>query len=246
MKKRSLVCKLAVSGMLAAIPAHAQTFSVTGSTQGCFALDAAVGSCVAANNPVLNIGTTATMTYNRQAAVSAGPVTVGSTSSYAIANLGSFVFNGGTQTEVNSNIYSFNLYLTIASPTPTGGATQNIIGELSGKVKDSGSQVDIDFDGFATFAYNNSQFWVTVDNIVDIKYGQTRTLTGSVYCQTKKGKPATGNGPGGSVVQGCGQPVVGGQGQALAQVVPEPATYVLMLSGLLGLGLASRIRRRSE
>jgi len=214
---------LAVGLLLVALAgrsAAAQSIFVKGNAQGCFGL-----GCVPRENDAITLSGV-NLSYS-----SGSPVDFTGTTSNGLLAVSSLVGNFGVlsvgtaavTTAINS---VFNLLVTFSSPSTSSPISFDVL--LSGKVRSTAQgALVVDFDPAATEAgqVNATSQWVSFYDV------QTNTA-GSIRLTTY-----------GTSVPAGGTTKLNGLVEA--QVTPEPASIVLMGTGLFGVFGAARRRRQA-
>ncbi len=210
--------RLSAAALAAAVafasPASAQ-ITFTGFSNGCFGI-----ACVPATtnaNATSTIGPLIFRNSTFTGNTTGGFLAIGSQPSTTmnVDNLGSFLLNSGSQNFAGGQ---FNLRVSFTAPAGTAPANQvftaNLLGQVLTGASDNGGVTIMFTNPTQQFSFDGGTFTLTVNNV---------SLQG--------------------VAQGGDPRLVSLSGFINATVVPEPSTYLLMGSGLLGLGVMYRRRR---
>ena len=225
--KRSIQVTLAAiaAAISFAQPAKAQVL-FTGYTNGCFYITAGA-ACVpeTANSNVVDAFGPLTYRNSTFSGISSfGFLGIGAnpSSTTNIDNLGSFLLTAGTQSFVGE---SFVLRVSFTAPggvvPPSTLFTANLAGNVVANPVDAGGYSLIFTNPAQVFTYPEGSFTLNVNNIAGLG-----VATGS----SDKLVALTGS-------------IVVNAGPGQQSVVPEPSTYLLLASGLAGIGIIARRRR---
>lgn len=217
----SAVSRLSAAAVAAtialAVPAQAQV-TFAGFTNGCFYTAGACAPGTGTGGTASTLGnlTYRTSTFNGTTSSIDGSLGLGAAAGTPnIGNLGSFALANGTY---DYNPGSFMFRVTFTSPSGTTPGNQLFMADVMGSVVNSDGGVRIDFDNNPMiFTYTGGTFSLVLDDVSLIR----SATAGAVSEVALTGFIRT------------------------TSVVPEPSTYVLMASGLAGLGFAARRRRRN-
>ena len=163
------------------------------------------------------IGATATCSYANGSSLLFNGAPVQSVVGAGVANFGSFQTAGMALQSHLGNSFT----LQIQQTSPTVGTSMNIIGQITGSISATslgGSGGLVWTPNTTTFAVGAVNYRLFVDNTGGINIEPPRAAGVLSDMQTLRGN---------------------------VSVVPEPSTYLLMASGLAGLGMMYRRRRNA-
>ena len=163
------------------------------------------------------IGATATCSYANGSSLLFSGAPVQSVVGAGVANFGSFQTAGLAQQSYVGNSFT----LQIQQTSPTAGPSMNIIGQITGAISataQGGSGGLVWTPGMTTFSVGAVNYRLFVDNTGGINIEPPRPAGVLSDMQTLRGN---------------------------VSVVPEPGTYLLVASGLAGLGIMARRRRNA-
>jgi hypothetical protein len=164
------------------------------------------------------VGSTATCSYANGSLLQYNTVVTQNVVGAGTANFGSFQTSGTTLQSYVGNSFT----LQIAQLSPTVGSSPNILGAITGSFSSSalgGSGGLVWTPDVTTFKIGDVDYRLFVDNTGGINIEPPRAGSTLGDMQTIRGSVAT--------------------------TVPEPGTYLLMASGLAGLGMIARRRRNN-
>ena len=216
----SAVSRLSSAAMVAATlafaaPAHAQV-TFTGFTNGCFSLTTCVPGTTSGNTTdTYGNLTYRTATFDGTTSNIDGFLGLGDAPGNPnIGNLGSFSLANG---DFNYNPGNFVLRVTFTAPAGVAPSSQLFTADILGSVTGTNGGVQIDFDNNPlVFTYTGGTFTFQLNDVALIRNAASGTTSDVALTGFIR----------------------------TSSVVPEPGTYMLMATGLVGLGLVSYRRRQ--
>lgn len=210
---RRLSAAAVAAGLAFASPASAQV-TFTGYTNGCFYT---VVACTPALTPGNSTASLASLTYRNSTfsvTTANGIAQIGNAPNNPnVNNLGSFTLPNITANEVYAGDF-FLLNIFFTAPSSAMPTNVNLLATLSGTLVNSTGGLTVDFNNAEQlFSWDGGTFSLEVADL-----NLTNTVNGTTVAVT-------------------------GNLNAVESTVPEPGTYVLMASGLVGMAVMSRRRR---